>query len=157
MKYLIIAIIIVVVGFFAYKYTRQTNQQTQSSLTTNSPIQANKQIVSEFFAKQNTHASPDSFKSLFAANYHISDVGTVDVPKNDQVDISKRIAAFQQKFPGYNVDVHNMIAEDDKVFVWFSVQANNKLILDSFVIFTLQNSKIIKAVEMVKMQQTASH
>jgi len=101
---------------------------------------------------QNDGASTDKIRDLFASHYDIIDIADLDVEKREAVDIEKRIANFRQRYSNYHVDVEQLIAESNQVFVWFKVVlSNKKILLNSFVIFTLKNGKITKAVEMIKM------
>ena len=58
---------------------------------------------------------------------------------------------FQKAYPNYKIRLMQLIAEHNKVFAWFSVWEQNKLIINSFVLLTVEHRKITKAVKLVKM------
>ena len=106
----------------------------------------NKKIIEQFFKLQNDQADLNDIQNLFAKNYQIHDISSLDVDKKDAVDIEKRIANFRHAFTKYRVIIKDIISERDKVFVWFEVCSGTKqLILNSMVIFTLINGKITRA------------
>ena len=112
----------------------------------------NKETIQQFYEAQNRHEKPCFFAKFFTRDYLIEDVGIVDVPIEAQHNIADRISAFQKQFPGYQCQIKNIICENNDVFVWFkAVSSEGKLLLDSFVVFTLENKLIRKAVEMVVM------
>lgn len=114
----------------------------------------NTNIIKKFFHMQNEMAPTSDIRRLFADQYQIVDLASMDVDKHDAVNIEKRIANFREKFPGYHVEILRMMSSSQNVFVWFKVQTKNKsILLNSFVLFTLSNAKIVKAIEMVAMHK----
>ena len=116
----------------------------------------NKQHVMKFFALQNQMADVKLIRHMFADHYQISDLAALDVKPHAAADIEARITNFRAKFPGYQVDIEHIIAEGSQVFVWFKVVLKDRtLLLNSFALFSLQQHKITRVVEMVSMKKPA--
>ena len=106
-------------------------------------IDSNRTVIENFFDLQNKFADLNKIRSLFTADYQIRDLADSDVSKQSAANIKERIENFRKKFPGYHVTVQHMIAEKNQVFTWFDVSQKKKIVLDSFVLFTLDKGKII--------------
>ena len=115
-------------------------------------LEKNKAIIREFFAMQNNMAPVRDIRRLFAESYTITDLAELDVKSKKTTDIEKRITNFRQLAPGYHVSIKELIAEENQVFVWFSVHTKaDKLLLHAMVLFSLdQEHKITKVIEIVK-------
>ena len=114
----------------------------------------NLNVIKTFYNLQNTNAKISAFAALFAKNYKILDLAFLDVPKKSAANIEKRITAFRKAYPGYKVITKNIMADGDNVFIWFEVITKaKKPLLNSFVLFTLKNGKITKAVEVAHMNK----
>jgi hypothetical protein len=116
-------------------------------------VDSNRTVVESFFDLQNKFADVNKIRSLFAADYQIRDLADSDVSKRSASNIKERIENFRKNFPGYHITVQHMMAEKNQVFTWFDVSQHKETVLDSFVLFTLDNGKITKAVEMVSLKK----
>ena len=127
-------------------------------------LESNKSVIVEFY-KAVQSAELESLDSFFTENYTIEDAGLLkDVKKSHMSETSSnirdRIKYLREALPGFEIEVNELIAEGNKVFAdvtmtgtqkgaFLGVEPTGKMIkMRSFVVFTLENVRIKKALEL---------
>jgi len=127
-------------------------------------LESNKSVIVEFY-KAVQSAELESLGSFFTEVYEIQDVGTMKDIKKSHIsetssNIEERIKYLREALPGFEIEVNELIAEGNKVFAnvtmtgaqegaFLGIEPTGKIItMQSFVIFTLEQGKIKKALEL---------
>jgi steroid delta-isomerase-like uncharacterized protein len=127
-------------------------------------LEKNKAVVVDFY-KAVQDAELDTLESYFTEDYVIEDAGALQDTKKSHIsetssNIQERIKYLREALPGFTINVDELIAEGDMVFAkvamtgvqkgaFLGVEPTGKTItMQSFVIFTLQDYKIKKALEL---------
>lgn len=127
-------------------------------------LDKNKRVVTDFY-KTVEAGELSRLVSYFTADYVIADVGLMKDKKGSHIsetsaDITERIKYLREALPGFKISINQLIAEGDSVFAdvtmtgvqegpFLGVEPTHREIkMRAFVIYTLENYKIKRALEM---------
>ena len=105
-------------------------------------------LIKRFFEAQNRHKNPRYFEQFFTRNLKIQDiVSSPDFLHNKKTALRK-ISFLQHRYPGYNIETKEMVADPNEVIVRYRVLTRKQKLLSEMVsIFHFQKGKISHIVD----------
>jgi predicted ester cyclase len=130
-----------------------------------SEIENNKMAIQEFY-KAVVENNQKTLPEFFEKNYQIIDVGSMKDVKGSHYaetnpDINMRISLLHKAMPKFNIKITQLIGEKNKIFADVIMQGKQEgnfmgvvpthkiLTFHSFVVYTFNHGKIIKAEELL--------